>query len=311
DPRWAEALLLELRLQGVAGARIGAVLAEVDAHVVDSGETAQEAFGDAVAYARSLDLPEDPAQSSSSIGRTVAASAVQTVGMLGTLWSLRSALDGTPLVLPAGMLLVLVAALAGFVGLWRAGDRVLRAALAPPVLTGVANRVVTAALVAVAVTLREPVATLPAVPVLAGAALALVVGTVWNLREQGTGDPVVDPLDDVPEQRTDRTARWGALLLPVVTVVLGTITALVRRPHPRPPNLRLWRVRTAGRATTACSAWGYFLAAVFFAAGLRAVVRFFAGPWARFSASSSIACSGVIDSGVTSRGSVRFVSPSV
>ncbi|NDO91012.1 hypothetical protein [Cellulosimicrobium composti] len=228
DPRWAEALLLELRLQGVAGARIGAVLAEVDAHVVDSGETAQEAFGDPVAYARSLDLPEDPAQSSSSIGRTVAASAVQTVGMLGTLWSLRPALDGTPLVLPAGMLLVLVAALAGFVGLWRAGDRVLRAALAHPVLTVVANMVVTAALVGVAVTLREPVATLPAVPVLAGAALALVVGTVWNLRQQGTGDPVVDPLDDAPEQRTDRTGRWGALLLPVVTVVLGTITVLAR-----------------------------------------------------------------------------------
>ncbi len=116
DPRWAEALLLELRLQGVAGARIGAVLAEVDAHVVDSGETAQEAFGDPVAYARSLDLPEDPAQSSSSIGRTVAASAVQTVGMLGVLWTLRPALDGAALVVPAGMLLVLVAALAGSSG---------------------------------------------------------------------------------------------------------------------------------------------------------------------------------------------------
>ncbi|CPU64468.1 Uncharacterised protein [Mycobacteroides abscessus] len=40
-------------------------------------------------------------------------------------------------------------------------------------------------------------------------------------------------------------------------------------------------------------------------------MRFFAGPCARFSARSSIACSGVIDSGVTSRGRVRFVSPSV
>ncbi|GED09949.1 hypothetical protein [Cellulosimicrobium cellulans] len=228
DPRWAEALLLELRLQGVAGARIGAVLAEVDAHVVDSGETAQEAFGDPVAYARSLDLPEDPAQSSSSIGRTVAASAVQTVGMLGVLWTLRPALDGAALVVPAGMLLVLVAALAGFVGLWRAGDRLLRAALAHPVLTVLGNMVVTAALVAVAVTLRAPVATLPAVPVLVAAALALVAGTVWGLREQSSGDPVVDPLDDAPSDRTDRTGRWGVLLLPAVTVVLGTITLLAR-----------------------------------------------------------------------------------
>jgi hypothetical protein len=228
DPRWAEALLLELRLQGVAGARIGAVLAEVDAHVVDSGETAQEAFGDPVAYARSLDLPEDPGQSRSSIGRTVAASAVQTVGMLGVLWSMRPALDGTALVVPAGMLLVLLAALVGFVALWRAGDSLLRAALAHPVRTVLVNLVVTGVLVAVAVSLRSPVATLPAVPVLVTAALALAVGTVRGLREQGSGDPVVDPLDGAPRARTDSTGRWGVLLLPVTTVVLGTVTLLAR-----------------------------------------------------------------------------------
>jgi hypothetical protein len=228
DPRWAEGLLLELRLQGVAGARIGAVLAEVDAHVVDSGETAQEAFGDPVAYARSLDLPEDPAQSRSSIGRTVAASAVQTVGTLGVLWSLRPALDGTALVVPAGMLLVLVAALAGFVALWRAGDSLLRAALARPVLTVLGNLVVTGVLVTVAVSLRSPVTTLPAVPVLVTAALALAIGTVWGLREQGSGDPVVGPLEGAPRARTHSAGRWGVMLLPITTVVLGTVTLLAR-----------------------------------------------------------------------------------
>ena len=58
-----------------------------------------------------------------------------------------------------------------------------------------------------------------------------------------------------------------------------------------------------------------FFAGAFFAAGFLAVVarvvRFLAGPWARFSASSSIARSAVTDSGVTSRGRVRLVSPSV
>src|SRR5690606_8190942 len=54
---------------------------------------------------------------------------------------------------------------------------------------------------------------------------------------------------------------------------------------------------------------GAFLAGAFLA--VERVVRFLAGPWARFSASSSIARSGVIVSGVRSRGRVRLVSPSV
>ncbi len=95
-------------------------------------------------------------------------------------------------------------------------------------LTVLGNVVVTAALAAVAVTLRAPVAALPAGPVLVTAALALVAGTVWGLREQGSGDPVVDPLDDAPRDRTDRTGRWGVLLLPAVTVVLGAVTLLAR-----------------------------------------------------------------------------------
>src|SRR5690606_41968903 len=51
---------------------------------------------------------------------------------------------------------------------------------------------------------------------------------------------------------------------------------------------------------------GAFFAGAFFAGALR-----FFGPCARLSASSSIARSGVIDSGVGSRGSVRVVSPAV
>ncbi len=59
DPAWTEAALLELRLLGVRGDRIGAALAEADAFCVDSGQDAAEAFGDPVAYARSLDLPAE------------------------------------------------------------------------------------------------------------------------------------------------------------------------------------------------------------------------------------------------------------
>src|SRR5690606_15173371 len=55
---------------------------------------------------------------------------------------------------------------------------------------------------------------------------------------------------------------------------------------------------------------GYFFFAVR-AAGLRVVVRFFAGPFARRSASSWMARSKSISSGFSPRGMVAFVSPSV
>src|SRR5690606_9678943 len=59
DPAWSRALLLELRLRGAGGAEIGAVLAEVASPCAESGESAAEAFGPAVDYARTLDLPGD------------------------------------------------------------------------------------------------------------------------------------------------------------------------------------------------------------------------------------------------------------
>ncbi|WP_432485359.1 hypothetical protein [Kineococcus esterisolvens] len=52
--RWCEDLLLALRLRDVPGERIGAVLAEVRAHLADSGEDPVEAFGEPAPYADAL-----------------------------------------------------------------------------------------------------------------------------------------------------------------------------------------------------------------------------------------------------------------
>lgn len=54
DPNWAEEFAVELRLLGVAGARIGDVLGEVNPHCQESKESATQAFGDPADYARSL-----------------------------------------------------------------------------------------------------------------------------------------------------------------------------------------------------------------------------------------------------------------
>lgn len=51
DAAWADAFVIELRLRDVPGDVIGDVLTEVDSHVVDSGTSADDAFGDPVQYA--------------------------------------------------------------------------------------------------------------------------------------------------------------------------------------------------------------------------------------------------------------------
>ena len=52
DPAWAEAMLIELRLQGVAGSDIGAALSEVESHCAEGGTAARDSFGDPTDYAR-------------------------------------------------------------------------------------------------------------------------------------------------------------------------------------------------------------------------------------------------------------------
>ena len=54
DRDWRERFVMELRLAGTPGARIGDALATVDAHCAESGESTAEAFGDPVGYARQL-----------------------------------------------------------------------------------------------------------------------------------------------------------------------------------------------------------------------------------------------------------------
>lgn len=50
-PQWRDKLVLELRSRDVPGAAIGEILAEVEAHLQESGESPEVAFGDARTYA--------------------------------------------------------------------------------------------------------------------------------------------------------------------------------------------------------------------------------------------------------------------
>ena len=52
DPEWTNAFIVEARLANLDGTTIGDALAEIDAHVVSSGESAKATFGDPRSYAR-------------------------------------------------------------------------------------------------------------------------------------------------------------------------------------------------------------------------------------------------------------------
>lgn len=49
--KWRDALLFQLRMKDVPGDRIGDILLEVESHLRETGESPENAFGDAKAYA--------------------------------------------------------------------------------------------------------------------------------------------------------------------------------------------------------------------------------------------------------------------
>jgi hypothetical protein len=51
---WRDTFLTEARLRGMPGAQIGDVLAEIDTHCRDSGQSPEVAFGDPVRYAQTV-----------------------------------------------------------------------------------------------------------------------------------------------------------------------------------------------------------------------------------------------------------------
>lgn len=81
DKDWRDDLIIELRLLDVPGDRIGDALMTVEAHITESGESTQEAFGDARAYARDLASGAEPQR----WPVTPAVTAGAVVGVLGML----------------------------------------------------------------------------------------------------------------------------------------------------------------------------------------------------------------------------------
>ncbi|RYV49916.1 hypothetical protein [Pengzhenrongella frigida] len=216
DGAWAEDFVLELRLLGVAGDRIGAALTEVESHCADSSEGAPDAFGDAVTYARSLDLPVDDDESPRAVLRALAPTAVQLAGMFILSWSFGPALSGGPLEITVGHLAGAIVAALAIAMVVRVADPALRLLVRHPVRAGFLLWAwlvaVTGACVAALLLLDAPLWRIGAAWGVAAGAGLLAAGAAWayaDIRaDRGLADPITSPLGPLPPS----TSRRGRLL---------------------------------------------------------------------------------------------------
>lgn len=80
--KWRDDLIVQLRLKDVPGDRIGDILLEVESHIRETGETPEEAFGSAKAYAETYVRANPPRRThASSIPQLILIGASSFAGM--------------------------------------------------------------------------------------------------------------------------------------------------------------------------------------------------------------------------------------
>ncbi|CAM5786850.1 hypothetical protein [Cellulomonas persica] len=237
DAQWAEAVLVELRLQGVAGTAIAEVLSEVESHVVESGEDALTAFGDPVQFAQSLELPADPRQDLTVQPSAVVLSAAQVLGALLVVGGAAALGAGEPAPITWGLLMSALAATLLTLVVLRVGTRLLRVVVSAPVRSRQFAAVVAAGTAAFALVvlpaalLREVVLELPGPLALGLGALTLAATTgfsLWHDRLE-PDDLIVSPFDDALDDPRDSRHRapWVAQLALLLPVALAAVAVYV------------------------------------------------------------------------------------
>lgn len=199
DKKWFDELTLELRMRDVFGHAIGDAVASARELLIDSGQSAEEAFGPARAYAASLDLPRGS-------GRDWVTRGLWTsmFGLLAFLLFVQAVAawrqDELLLITPAQ--LVLAAALGGLVALL---PLYLLAAIRRPWLLvlllaiGAGSGFLWSAMTPA--TSAEAWLSLDPLPWLLGSAVAMVLLSVWNTIQtlrRGNLDDITEPIPARP-----------------------------------------------------------------------------------------------------------------
>ncbi|TRY20187.1 hypothetical protein FOJ82_04820 [Tessaracoccus rhinocerotis] len=223
DQQWRDDFVLAMRMADVPGERIGDALATVDAHCAEAGETAAESFGDPEAYA--LSLAPEPAG-----GLQMSFAAGIFAGLLGLLTVPRAvtALSaGTDVSVTLGDVVALGVTLGLAATVLALPRKVLpwlaRAKFSLVWLVGV---LLLAALVPSLLLLRQVIAEITPLAVLALGVVLLAGSVAWTSRYVSRPDPVQDPRSGkAPRGRT----QWvTALLFPILTALVLLVDAAFR-----------------------------------------------------------------------------------
>jgi len=233
DEVWADSLLLELRLLGVAGDRIGEAVTEVESHCSESGQSAQEAFGDPVEYAQSLQLPEAADSSTKAILLSVTTILVQVLGMWLLDWSFEAWIGGQQLELTVGRLVSTTAYLLLVVALIRFTEPFLRSLVRHPIPCVIlAYLAGNAAIVIPLILLDEVIWRGSAGLGLAMGAAVLAGGVVWaiaRLHAHGAEeeDPITSPFANAGTSPGDDAVKCRRGLFGSSLVFTLTYTAMI------------------------------------------------------------------------------------
>ena len=205
---WRDAFVVELRIQGASGRAIADALVEVEAHCHESGQSAGEAFGPAVAYAKALGLPDESLLTRAQVVRT----GIQLLLVVGGFWLAveggialaigQEAILTLASVVSAGVLMIVMVLMGVF------SERIMRFVVDHAVLSWMTFMVAVVATVAVGLPFKGvELASLPAAWVLAGGIAAMVVFGVYTLLLRRSGKGLDDPL--VPPTMAQSSSHQG------------------------------------------------------------------------------------------------------
>lgn len=225
DPGWAEEFAIELRVLGVAGVRIGDALGEVSSHCLESKESAPQAFGDPVDYARSLQLPIHTDTSPRAMLRSLSPAGLQILGMFILVRAFAAWRESGQLeITTAQLAAVLVVVLAGLL-LARFADPVARFTAHYPVLAVIIAMACGAPLGLSSRFPNEGIGQIAAGWALAAGSAALIGGGVWAIMRRTASPsqdgPVTSPLD--PKGTHPGYGIPGPLLRLVSSSMLGSV----------------------------------------------------------------------------------------
>jgi len=230
--RWAENFIVELRLVGVDGARIGAALSEVESHCSESRQSAEQSFGDPVEYAQSLRLVAADHSSTYGIRRSLVTILVQVVGMLILSWSFEDWLRGPQLGITTGQLVDASFAALCIAALVRYADLLLRMLVHHPIPSVIfAYLAGAAAFVFPIMLLDEVIWHGSAGWGLAAGTATLAGGVVWavaRLHSYGSEeDPIRSPFEKAGTSLSDNAPESSKRSSTPSLPVLLTYTAMI------------------------------------------------------------------------------------